>query len=110
MFALTSKSILYNGLMNIRNIQICPCCLVEKDMDIKEVYPFPEDEHLIETPIDPLLELDVQPNSEEGLWRRITVCHQCFRKLQPDMWISENCLLQIGCKTPFTDLPLLEGA
>jgi hypothetical protein len=88
------------------NLQSCPCCLAVKDIDVKEVYPFPEEVRFIEDPIDPLLELDVQP-AGDGEWRRIRVCHQCFSKLDPDMWISEHCLKSIGCKTPFTDLPLM---
>jgi hypothetical protein len=94
-------------------IKLCQVCLVPKDTDKKEVYPYEED-HIIGDPIDPLMELDVQPDLDPqgnplGLWRRIEVCHECFHKLSPDMWISEEGLRRVGCKTAFTDLPLLEN-
>ena len=86
----------------------CHACLVEKDMSVREMY-HPEDERL--KPIEPLLQLDVQPfvaENEKHGWRRVMVCHACFRKLDPDMWISDECLIKIGCKTPYDQLPLME--
>ncbi len=89
-------------------LKTCPVCLTIKDTEVKEVYPFPDD-HIVLHPIDPLMEMDVQPDDcDTGKWRRIAVCHQCYHRLQPDMWISEECLRQVQCKTPFTELPLLD--
>lgn len=89
----------------------CHVCLVEKDMNVKEVYPYPEDERLITEPIEPLLQLDVQPflvENEKHDWRSVMVCHACFKRLDPDMWISDECLVKVGCKTPYDQLPLME--
>jgi hypothetical protein len=66
----------------------CHCCL--EDMD---------------SPIT----LDVQPFRPESgnIWRVVTVCEACYTRLHPDLWISDECLIEVGCKTPFKDLPEL---
>ena len=67
----------------------CHCCLVEAE----------------ETN-----QLDVQPWLPENgsIWRQVTVCWACYEQLHPDLWISDQCLVTVGCKTPFKDLPELQ--
>lgn len=83
--------------------QRCLACGVEKDTSIKEVYPYPED-YLIDEPIDPLMTIDCQGDRD---WRVVTICHECFHKLEPDQWISERCWRSIDPVTPFEALPKL---
>jgi hypothetical protein len=89
----------------------CYGCSVEKDLNILEVYPWPEDDRLCTDPIDPLMVLECQGKSErngpngEWCWKAVVVCHACFRKLDPDMWIGENCWISINPRIPFDDLP-----
>ena len=95
------------------SMQKCLACGVVKDMRCKETYPYPEDNSLItETPIDPLLDLDCEGdelNDGSGYsdFRRVTVCHSCFHKLSPDMWISKGCWEFLSPITPYKDLPEL---
>lgn len=85
----------------------CLGCGAEKDTEVQEPYPYPEDERLCDGPISPLFVLECQPNESKELgWRMAVVCHECFKKLDPDMWISENCWISLNPKTPFKDLPL----
>ncbi len=79
----------------------CLACGVEKDTEVKEAYPYPQD-GLIDEPIDPLFEIDCQgPNG----WRKVTVCHECFHKLDPDQWINETEWNSLTPVTPFGKLP-----
>lgn len=84
--------------------QSCLACGVLKDPSIKEVYPYPED-GLIDEPINPLMTLDCQ--GPLGDCRVVTVCHACFHRLDPDMWISDRCWLSLDPVTPFAQLPAL---
>jgi hypothetical protein len=88
----------------------CMGCGVEKDWNILERYPYPE-QGLVEDPIKPLFALDCEPwedvPEEHRKWRRAVVCHECFHKLDPDMWISSRCWKRINAVTPFEMLPLL---
>lgn len=91
----------------------CLACGIEKDMQVKEVYPH-EGDHLISDPIDPLMELDCQGdelNDGTGYsdFRRVLVCHGCFHKLSPDMWISKAGWESLSPITPFNELPKLEN-
>ena len=80
--------------------QKCLACGVEKDPALKEVYPYPQD-GLIDEPIAPLKTIDCQgPND----WRVVTVCHDCFHKLDVDMWIGEQCWRALNPITPFEEL------
>jgi hypothetical protein len=89
----------------------CLGCGVEKDMAVKEVYPYPEDERFCEEPIQPIFELECEPWSEvdkkDASWRKVRVCHECFHKLEPDGWISSRCWRNLKPVTPFEDLPKL---
>lgn len=91
----------------------CLACGIEKDMAVKEVYPYGEADHIISDPVDPLFELDCEggplnDGSGYSVYKRATVCHECFHKLRPDMWISQRCWELLSPITPFQDLPALD--
>lgn len=88
----------------------CMGCGVKKDRNQLEVYQWPEEERLCTDPLPPLLEVDAEPwdDVETKDWRRATVCHSCWRKLDADMWISSRCWKKLNPVTPFEDLPLLK--
>jgi len=88
----------------------CCGCGAEKDMSVLEIYPFPEDETFCKEPIQPLLSLECQPNDKSGEWKLPIVCHECFKKLDPDMWISEKCWIGINPTVAFESLPSLKKA
>ena len=79
----------------------CLACGVEKDTEIKEVYPYPED-GLVDYPIRPVWYLDCQDGSD---WRYVVVCPECFHRLDPDQWISRRCWEHLDPITPFEALP-----
>ena len=85
----------------------CQGCGAEKDPAVLEVYPHPED-HITDRPISPFFSLDVEDwNLLDGPFRTCRVCHECFHKLEPDMWISSKGWDSINPVVPFKDLPLL---
>jgi hypothetical protein len=84
----------------------CHGCGTEKDPNVLEVYPYPEDDDICEDPIPPFFPLDVQPQGGSG-WRKATVCHECFHRLEPDMWINQRMWEGLNPTTTFDDLPLL---
>jgi hypothetical protein len=90
--------------------QRCLACGVEKDTSVKEVYPYGNDDGITDEPIEPFFRLDCQ--SGFGLpaaeWRVVTVCHECFHKLQPDLWINNIGWQSLNPITPFEQLPKLE--
>lgn len=83
----------------------CYGCGIEKDLTKEEVYPYPEDERLTTDPIPPLFVLECQAKDSNGGYRAVVVCHKCFRLLDPDMWIGENCWISINPAIPFCQLP-----
>lgn len=91
----------------------CHGCGVEKDPEALEAYPYPESDRICTDPVPPLFELDCEPwepFDRDGPWRRVTVCHHCFEKLDLDMWISSNCWAKLHPVVPFDRLPLLKPA
>jgi hypothetical protein len=82
----------------------CYGCGIEKDLTKEEVYPYPEDEKLTTDPIPPLFVLECQ-SEKSFTFRAVVVCHECFRLLDPDMWIGENCWISINPIIPFDELP-----
>ena len=90
----------------------CFGCGVEKDTEVLERYPldkYPEDP-ICDDPICPLFVLEVQPNQpvlDSSTWKAAVVCHECFHKLEPDLWIGENCWRGISPVIPFDKLPRL---
>ena len=81
----------------------CLACDVEKNSEVKECYPYPED-GLIEEPIEPLFQIDCQ-DQDGNEWRQVVVCHECFHRLNPDQWISRRCWESLNPITPFERLP-----
>lgn len=87
----------------------CYGCGIEKNPAADEVYPWPEDDKLATDPIPPLLVLDCQGETDCDDYRAAVVCHGCFRKLDPDMWIGESCWIRINPKIPFAQLPQFDS-
>ena len=90
--------------------QRCLACGVEKDTSVKEVYPYPDDGIIDDEPVEPLFsDIHCQGGiGEVSDWRVVTVCHDCFHKLDVDMWISDRCWLGLNPVTPFEQLPKLQ--
>jgi hypothetical protein len=86
----------------------CFGCSVEKDLGVNEVYSYPEDKRLCDEPIPPLMAIECQGELDHSDYRMVVVCHECFRKLDPDMWISEKCWININPVIPFIDLPSMK--
>jgi len=88
----------------------CLACGTVKDTSAKEVYPYPDDGVACDLPIEPLSVMDCQgpllkPAGTHSDWRVVIVCHHCFHKLEPDMWISDRCWESLNPVTPFERLP-----
>ena len=82
----------------------CLSCGVEKDPNILETYAWEDDCLTTEETISPLIgELDCQSNDGK-IWKKVIVCHQCFHKLEPDMWISEGMWRALNPVVPFENL------
>jgi len=90
--------------------QKCLACGVEKETSAKEIYPYPDDGIIDDRPIEPFMSIDCQGPRVGDVtdWRVVTVCHDCFHKLDADMWISDRCWLALNPITPFDRLPKLE--
>ena len=85
----------------------CFACGVEKDLKVLEVYPFPG--RMCDEPIAPLLALECEGDGgfvSRNPFKVVVVCHQCFEKLDPDMWISEKCWRSLNPVTPYEALPV----
>jgi hypothetical protein len=91
--------------------QKCQACGVEKDSEVKEVYPYPDDGIIDDAPIQPFFTIDCQGPRVDGMtdWRAVTVCHDCFHKLDVDICISERCWQSLSPTTPFEQLPKLNA-
>ena len=89
--------------------QRCQACGVEKDTEVKEVYPYPDDGVITDEPIEPFFEIDCQGPDFDNTsdWRKVAVCHRCFHELDVDMWISDNSWKSLNPITPFELLPKL---
>lgn len=92
----------------------CLACGADKDLTKKEFYPYEREGIVQDEAIDPLLMLDCQgpriPDHPKGYceFRVTLVCHVCFHKLSPDMWISKRCWEQLAPMTPYEKLPVLD--
>jgi len=92
----------------------CFGCGIEKDLEKKELYPHEEDGLIMDEPIAPLMVIDCQgpaiPNHPQGYseFRVVVVCHSCFHRLEPDMWISDACWAKLTPVVPYEGLPLLD--
>ena len=83
----------------------CQSCGIEKDDEVLEYYKY-DDSIAIDSPVSPLFELSCQPNDFNSPFRIATVCHECFHKLDPDMWISEACWKKLNPVVEFSKLEL----
>ena len=87
----------------------CYGCGVVKNLNNLEASPYHKEDGLCDSPIPPLNVIECQsggpgfgPDTE---FRVVVVCHECFHKLSPDMWISERCWESINPDIPFSVLP-----
>jgi len=83
----------------------CLACGTEKNLDELEIFPH-EDMLTQDEPIQALVTIECQSNDDPADFRIAIVCHDCYFKLEPDMWISEACWLEINAITPFSVLPI----
>lgn len=77
----------------------CHGCGVAKDMTAPEVYPWAAEDGLHDGPIRPLLAVNVDD-------RTATVCHACFHRLSPDVWVGREAWEAIDPATRYDDLPM----
>lgn len=84
-------------------IKNCLGCGVEKDDETKEKYPYPNEGYITDEAIEPFFILECEGTKAD--WRLVRVCHECFHKLDPDMWISKKCWDSIIPVVPFEQLP-----
>jgi hypothetical protein len=83
----------------------CLACGVEKETTAKEVYPYPDNAIVTDTPIVPLFAIDCRGPE----WRVAIVCHDCMHKLDPDLWITDSMWASLAPITSFEKLPLPRG-
>jgi hypothetical protein len=85
----------------------CFGCDVQKDTDVLETSPYADEDGIVDYPIKPLHVIDCEPGlMGASEWKVVVVCHECFHKLDVDMWISENCWKSLNPVVPFEKLPL----
>lgn len=83
----------------------CLACGAEKDTGVKEMYVGTLG-LIDDKPIDPLFVLCCEGRGKhEEDWRHVVVCHACYDKLEPDMWISSECWEKLSPTVPFERLP-----
>jgi hypothetical protein len=85
-------------------IEKCHGCGIEKDPTALETYPYPGDNIFDEEPIEPFFDLCCV--GESGGCRAVHVCHECFHRLDPDMWINRKMYEWLNPTTPFDELPI----
>lgn len=81
---------------------ICMACGIEKDPELFEKYPYPEEDRIVTIPVVPLICLNCESSDRV---KQVTVCHECFHKLEPDMWISQKMWEDLNPVIPFDQLP-----
>jgi hypothetical protein len=85
----------------------CFGCGVVKDTGVNEYYTA-GDELCTDKPIPPLVVIECEPNREDPVQtecRAVVVCHECFHRINPDMWIDRAIWESINPVTPFDKLP-----
>jgi len=85
--------------------QKCLACGTEKDTSLKELYPYRGDRIVVLEPMEPLIPIECEGTKSGNDWRLATMCHECWHKLDPDLWISEDCWESLNPMTPFERLP-----
>jgi len=88
------------------NDGMCSACGIKKEMCVLEKYQYQNDGIVTDEPILPLLELDCQSNNGRE-FRRVSLCHVCFHKVLPDMWMSQRGWELLNPIIHFNDLPKL---
>lgn len=83
----------------------CQGCGVEKDTTTYEVYPYPDEERFGNDPMPPLLDVDTDLPDGKGSSRWALVCHRCYSRLDPDMWIDKKTWDAISPVTRYEDIP-----
>jgi hypothetical protein len=83
----------------------CYGCGVKKDMTILEQSPYWKEDCLSDEPIQPLFVIECQSDTDQSDFRNVVVCHECYHKLEPDMWISESMYKALNPKIPFQQVP-----
>ena len=84
----------------------CDCCGVDKDPTQLELYPYPDDCLCDDEPIEPLLQIEC---SSPTVSKLCVVCHCCFHRILPDMWIDRKWWESLNPTTPFESLPPFTG-
>lgn len=87
-----------------RKYQMCVCCGAYKDPIVKEAYPYGDEDGIIDDPIEPFMEIAVDQD-KGGASKAAFVCHECYHKIQPDMWIMEEHWIGFKPVVPFDKLP-----
>ena len=82
----------------------CFCCGVEKDLNALEISSTSEEDGLVDEPISPLAVLECC-SLDSKIWKIAVICHKCFHKLEPDMWIDEACWDAMKPAIAFDKLP-----
>lgn len=87
----------------------CFGCGIEKDLEALEFYP--SDEQGVDTtePITPLMLIECQDSNFKNPYKMCIVCHNCFEKLDPDMWISSDGWKLLNPVIEFENLPETDG-
>jgi len=80
----------------------CFACRAERDPHGRAMYPYPEDYIDTEKSVPQLLVLECEGEAE---FRVAVVCHDCFHKLDPDMWVSKRCWESLRPHVPYDQLP-----
>lgn len=86
----------------------CYGCGAAKDMTAEEVYPWPDEQSLGDGPLPPLFCIEcvgvARGHPGDG-YRMAVVCHACFHRLDPDMWIGERAWAGLNPRVPYDRLP-----
>jgi hypothetical protein len=82
----------------------CMGCGAEKDLDVLARYPYPGD-GIVDEPILQLWTIDCAGVPDTSAWRTAVVCHECFHRLEPDLWINQTMWESLTPVVPFDRLP-----
>jgi len=91
-----------------KQVEKCLSCGVEKDINSLEVYPYEGDCIITDEPVQPLIDIECQSVIDHTDFRLASICHSCFHKVQPDMWMSAAEWKSLKPNTAFSDLPKLK--
>lgn len=80
------------------------CLACGANGDGEAIYPYPDDCIDDSEPLPKLFCIDAVPTIHGDKSRMCVVCHECWHKLDVDMWISEKCWESLSPQTKFSDL------